>query len=161
MSYSWEWLFVMIKRILVVCIGNICRSPMAEYMLQFKAQQRGIEAEIISAGIAACQGKPAHRYTNKVLNDYGMDASDHVAMQVNKDLVNWADLVLVMEHDHKRHLEKKYPSAKGKVFRLGEWMEKEIEDPNGKPLEEFEHAFKLMHYAADSWMNKIYTSMIA
>ena len=134
---------------------------MAEYMLQFKAAQRGIDTEIISAGIAACQGKPAHKYTNKVLNEYGMDASEHIAMQVNKDLMVWADLVLVMETDHQRHLEDKYPSARGKVFRLGEWMQKEIEDPIGKPLKNFEDAFKLMHYASDSWINKISSAMTA
>ena len=145
----------MINNILIICVGNICRSPMAESMLQFKAKQRGMQANVISAGIAACQGKPAHKYTNQILKEYGLDASNHVAMQVNRDLMNWADLVLVMENGHKQHLESKYLESRGKVYRLGEWLGKEIEDPIGKPVEMFEDAFKTMHYAAEAWMNRL------
>src|SRR5690606_19571912 len=106
----------MIQSILVVCIGNICRSPMAEGLLK----QRLPEKHIYSAGLGALVGHPADPLAIELMQQQGVDISDHRAQQINAQLVNQADLVLVMDLEQKRHVEKHYPASRGKVFRLGE-----------------------------------------
>lgn len=145
----------MIQRVLVVCVGNICRSPMAESVLKFKASRTGLDLHVESAGIGALQGKPAHKHTVNILQRYGLDISEHVGKQINSELMNWADLVLVMEDEHRSHLIKRYPSSSGKVFIMGKWINREIEDPYKKDVDAFEKCFKEVHYASDAWISKL------
>ena len=114
-----------IKNILVVCIGNICRSPMAEYFLK----QQYPHLQIESAGIAGVVGHAADEKASLCMQRFEIDMSAHIAKKLNAELIKKADLVLVMSQNQQKHIEQTWPFAKGKTFRLGHWQSKNIADP--------------------------------
>ena len=89
------------KNILVVCTGNICRSPTGEYLLK---KGLGDGYNVMSAGLGALVDHPAHEISQKIAMEHGIDMSAHRARQINLDILKWADLVLVMENGHKKEL---------------------------------------------------------
>ncbi|MCS7186985.1 MAG: low molecular weight protein arginine phosphatase, partial [Armatimonadota bacterium] len=106
-------------KILFVCTGNLCRSPMAEFLLRKLACQQGIEeVEVKSAGLWAIQGEPATEETIAVLQELGIDAKSHRSKPLDWELIDWADLILTMEEWQKRQIIAKAPEAKSKVFTL-------------------------------------------
>jgi protein-tyrosine phosphatase len=140
--------------ILVVCVGNICRSPVAEALLkkQFPAKS------IWSAGLAALVGKPADPLARAVAAQHGLDLSEHRAQQMAGWMCTRADLILVMESAHKRELEQQQPMSRGKIHCLGHLGESnlfEIADPYRQAV----HAFEVAHAAIDRgvkyWSDRI------
>src|SRR5918993_816046 len=113
------------KNILTVCIGNICRSPMAQAVLASALPQ----ATVASAGTSAMIGMPADEGAQRLMRLRGLDLSQHRAQQVNREMCRWADLILVMDGEQKRELEKNYPAAYGKIFRIGEHAKRDVPDP--------------------------------
>ena len=91
----------MIRHILVVCVGNICRSPMAEALLRRELRGQD-EFTVESAGLGALVGHPASEYSVELMDEIGEDITGHRARQIHPDMVRDADLVLVMEAGHKR-----------------------------------------------------------
>ena len=135
----------MFNNITVVCVGNICRSPMAEAILKdaiSKTKQGTIH--VSSSGIGALVGHKADAKASQLMLARGLDISDHRACQLNEDMIRKTDLILVMELGHKRAIENKEPSAKGKIFRLGEWGSYDIPDPYQMDLKAFESALSLI-----------------
>lgn len=114
-----------IKNILVVCVGNICRSPMAEYLL--KQQHPNISIE--SAGISGMVGHAADAKAQLCMQRLNIDMSPHIAQKLNAEHLKKADLVLVMSNNQQKHIEQTWPFAKGKVFRLGHWQQKKCAGP--------------------------------
>ena len=114
-----------IQNILVVCIGNICRSPMAEFFLKKNHPNVHIE----SAGLSAMVGHAADSKAIDCMIDKTIDMHSHVAKQIDANLIKAADLILVMSSNQKKHLEQTWPYAKGKVFRLGHWQDQNVPDP--------------------------------
>lgn len=146
----------MFNQILVVCTGNICRSPMAEGLLikaLRKANSRG--KNVSSAGIQAMVGYSADKHAQRVMKDHGVDISSHRARQLDIDLINWADLILVMETEQKTAIELDYLSARGKVFCIGKWHEFDVPDPYGQSNEMFEQTFDLIAKGTSDWVTKI------
>ena len=144
----------MIRHILVVCVGNICRSPMAEALLKSALRgQDGITVE--SAGLGALVGHPAAGYALELMDEMGEDISEHRARQIHPDMVAAADLVLVMEAGHKRAIDDADPTARGKVHRLGEWQDKDIDDPHRQPKAAFADALLDIEIGVASWVEKI------
>ena len=144
----------MIRHILVVCVGNICRSPMAEALL--KGALRGQdEFTVESAGLGALVGHPASAYAVELMEEMGKDISGHRARQIHPDMVSAADLVLVMEAGHKRAIDDADPTARGKVHRLGEWQDKDIDDPYRQPKDAFAKALADIEIGVASWAKKI------
>lgn len=114
------------QKILVVCIGNICRSPMVEYLLK----QEFPTLEVSSAGIHAMVGHSADEKAIHAMQHLTqIDISTHIARQLNSNMLKQADLVLVMTMSQQQHIEKTWAFSKGKVFRLGHWQNKDILDP--------------------------------
>ncbi|OUY06696.1 low molecular weight protein-tyrosine-phosphatase [Acinetobacter populi] len=114
-----------IENILVVCVGNICRSPMAEYFLK----QKFPNLSISSAGISGLIGHPADDKALQCMDRLNIDMRSHIARKLNADLIKKADLILVMSNNQQSHLEKTWPFAKGKTFRLGHWQNRNVPDP--------------------------------
>ena len=144
----------MIRHILVVCVGNICRSPMAEALLKRELrEQKGFTVE--SAGLGALVGHPASEFSIELMDELGVDISAHRARQIHPDMVREADLVLVMEAGHKRAVDDADATARGKVFRLGEWQDLDIDDPYRQPKTAFADALKDIELGVASWVEKI------
>jgi len=144
-----------IKRILIVCIGNICRSPTAAILMEQMLDQGGHPVHVESAGIGALVGYPADEHVQFLLREEGLDVSHHRARQVSPKMLSEADLVLVMDRQQRRALHAMTPQARGKVFLLGEWTGQEIPDPYRGDLEAFRSALSLIRAAVAGWRGKI------
>ncbi|MDY6330206.1 MAG: low molecular weight protein-tyrosine-phosphatase [Fibrobacter sp.] len=140
------------KNILVVCTGNICRSPTGEYLLK---KELGPGFNVMSAGLGALVDNPAHEISQKIALQHGIDMSAHRARQINLDILKWADLILVMENGHKRELLYKYPWLEGKVFRYGESHQVDIPDPYRRPENAFVLAWNFISKLTPYWVEKI------
>lgn len=144
----------MIRHIVVVCVGNICRSPMAEALLRQELRgQDGYTVE--SAGLGALVGFPAAEHSVALMDELGLDIREHRARQLHPDMVGAADLVLVMETAHKRAIDDADATARGKVHRLGEWQDRDIEDPYRQPLEAYVAALADIREGVASWVERI------
>ncbi|MGN6512516.1 MAG: low molecular weight protein-tyrosine-phosphatase [Lysobacteraceae bacterium] len=144
----------MIERILVVCVGNICRSPMAEVLLRERLRGRGVVVE--SAGLAALAGRPVDPDAAAVLAARGLAADAHVARKLTPEMIAAADLVLAMDPRQLSAVRAIAPQARGKTFLLGKWIdEADVPDPYGKPREAFEQAFALIERAVDGWVARL------
>jgi protein-tyrosine phosphatase len=140
----------MFDSILMVCAGNICRSPTAEYVLKQNLIKSNIA--VSSAGLTALEGKPADSYAQDLVMRNGIDMSAHKGRQLTSSLIAHNNLILVMENRHLEDLCRQYPEARGKTFLLGKWLgDKEIPDPYRQSKEAFEHVFHLIHSACDAW----------
>lgn len=141
----------MIDSILVVCVGNICRSPMGEGLLR----QALPECHVSSAGLGALVGEPADPIAVELMRARELDITRHRARQLTPGMMEEADLVLVMELDHQRHIERNYPLARGKIFRLCESMRVDIPDPYRRGREAFDRALCHIVQGAEAWVPKI------
>lgn len=146
----------MFNNILIVCVGNICRSPMAEAILRNALHQnKQSNCHVFSAGLGALTGYPPDNNAQELLLEKGLDISQHRASQINKEMIRKADLILVMEQGHKLSIEENEPSAKGKVFRLGEWGKFDIPDPYQKGMSAFKISLDLIEQGVEQWVNKL------
>ena len=144
----------MIRHILVICVGNICRSPMAEAVLR-EALRGQDEFTVESAGLGALVDEPASEHSVELMRERGLDITSHRARQLTAELVSAADLILVMESGHRRVIDDNEPTARGKVFRLGEWQDLEIPDPYRQPREAFEVALDKIDKSVGDWVERL------
>lgn len=141
----------MIRSILVVCVGNICRSPTAEALLKSRLQHDGIQ--ISSAGLGALAGKPVDATAAQVLAAAGYSLPEHRARQLTPAMLREADLILGMELKHLQSIHSLAPEVRGKTFLFGKWIgNREVPDPYRLQLPAFEHVFKLLHESTDAWL---------
>jgi len=142
------------KKILVVCVGNICRSPTAELLLRNALATSPIT--VASAGLAARVGEGMEPAARELLEDRGHSAQAFRARQLTPDIVNESDLILVMEKEHVKQVLKIASHARGKVFLLGKWQsEREIQDPYRQGKAAFIHAHALIEDAVGSWAQRL------
>ncbi len=88
-------------RILYVCTGNTCRSPMAEVLTRARARQRGLSGiRVRSAGTMAYEGSPASAGARTAVGELGLELDRHAARLLGEDELEWADLVLAMSPSH-------------------------------------------------------------
>lgn len=140
----------MFNRILVVCVGNICRSPMAEALLASRLANLGLHCRVESAGLAALVGKPADPLAQALMRERGLDVSGHRARQLVPALVSAADLVLVMDPAQQRAVEAMLPAARGRVQRLGRWGGFDVPDPYRQDRAAFEQALAMIERGVDA-----------
>lgn len=141
----------MIKNILVICIGNICRSPIAEGLLKHALP----ETSVRSAGIGAMIGHPADPFAVQLTQEQGIDINAHRAQSLAAWMVNEADIILTMDLEQKRFIEQKYATSKGKVFRLGEFDKYDIPDPYRENLDVFRQTYGLIAQGVDALVKRL------
>ena len=113
------------------------------------------EFTVESAGLGALVGHPASEYSVELMDEIGEDITGHRARQIHPDMVRDADLVLVMEAGHKRAIDDADATARGKVYRLGEWQDKNIDDPYRQPKETYANALVDIEAGVASWVERI------
>ena len=141
----------MFKRILMVCVGNICRSPTAEFLLRERLQLA--QVQVASAGLSAMVGQPMEATAAQVMREHGVDGAGHQARQLTPAMLHQSDLVLVMEKSHATAIHRLAPEAGGKVFLLGKWQDDtRIPDPYGQQREAFDHVYQLIERGVAGWL---------
>ena len=147
----------MFKKILFVCVGNICRSPAAEYWAREQLKKKGFtEIQVSSAGIHAMQSDPIAPEMQIILNQFQIDASKHVAKQIDANDVTSAEIIFTMETWQKEKLSFAFPNGRGKIFTLGKWQDEEIIDPYRKEQPVFETVFESIKENWGMWQNKLW-----
>lgn len=141
-------------KVLVVCVGNICRSPMAAALMAMEMGRAG-SAQVSSAGLSAMVGSPPDPMAIELMRMMDLDISEHRARQLDEAMVRDHDLVLVMEGAHKTEFCRRYPWARGKVFLLGMHNGIDIADPYQRSREEFERAFLLICQGVAEWSEQL------
>ncbi len=147
----------MFKSILFVCIGNICRSPLAEYWAIDQLKKKGLEdIQVSSAGLHAMRGSPIAKESQTILNQLAIDASPHIARQIDQKIIDAAEIIFTMESRHKEELTIAFPNSRGKIFTLGKWNDEEIADPYRQEFAVFETVFELIKENWGIWQNKLW-----
>ncbi|MDF7662172.1 protein tyrosine phosphatase [Erwiniaceae bacterium L1_54_6] len=142
----------MFNSILVICTGNICRSPIAERLLQKAMPDKKIE----SAGVSALIGESADPDAVRVATKHGLSLNGHSGSQFDAKQGRQYELLLVMEKQHLEEISQLAPELRGKTMLLGHWLDKkEIPDPYRKSDEAFESVYKLIEQACREWTNKL------
>ena len=137
--------------ILVVCVGNICRSPMAEALLR----QRFPSKIIDSAGVGALVGHSADPAALEIMTNQQIDITNHVAKQIDEQLAKKVDLIFTMSDGQTKWIEERWPFCRGKTFKLGHWMDKDIADPYKHEMSAFKTAYQDIINGIDQWADKI------
>ncbi len=142
----------MFSSVLVVCVGNICRSPVGERLLAVRCPELRVE----SAGIGALEGHGADETAASVAAANGLSLDGHVARQFTAELASAFDLILVMEPGHRREIMRMTPELGGRVMLYGQWVgQDKIPDPYTRSREFHETVFAMLQKAADSWAAKL------
>jgi protein-tyrosine-phosphatase len=133
--------------VLFICSGNTCRSPMAAGIFSTLISRK--YCEIRSAGTAAMSGLQAAHYARQVVREYGGSIDHHRTRYLDRDLVEWADLILVMEYRHYETVLEIDSDAVVKTFLLREYRRKtkhtEVPDPIGRDLAAYQRAAMRMY----------------
>ncbi|MFN6925943.1 MAG: low molecular weight phosphotyrosine protein phosphatase [Tabrizicola sp.] len=146
----------MFGSVLVVCVGNICRSPVGERVLAKHLTERGANLRIGSAGLNALVGESADRTASIVAAARGVSLEGHRARQFSRDLAGSHDLILVMEPWHRHEILIMAPELSGRVMLFDQWMTREgIPDPYRRSREFHEAVFDRIDASAARWAEKL------
>lgn len=133
------------RRVVVLCHGNICRSPFAGLLLAART-----DFEVITAGLEAREGDPAQPGALRTAPRFQIDLADHQAHKLVAEDIDWADWLLGMEGHHVARMISRFPEAAAKAGSLGDFVPKApylISDPWGQSDEVFEETFSLIEQA--------------
>lgn len=156
---------MLIDHLLFVCVGNICRSPAAEYLMRARiahgmsqnredvGTKRAMTIE--SAGLSAVVGHPADETIQNLVSERGVEMEAHRARQLDSSMVTRAGLVLVMEGWQREEVSRLVPSARGKTLTLGHWGEFDIDDPYRGSPQQYRQAIELIERGIEAWAERI------
>lgn len=148
-------------KVLFVCLGNICRSPMAEAVFRDLVKKQGLEdtIQIDSAGTGSWHiGHPPHQGTKNILEKFQINAEGLVARQINSEDLSKFDYIIAMDSQNQKDIEKLNKlNSKARVLRLLDFTEqhhdKDVPDPyyTGN----FEQVYHLVKDGCDQLLQQI------
>ncbi len=145
----------LIQKIMVICIGNICRSPMAAAELREGLHQIDAQVEVASAGLRVVDGQQADPLAVKLMAERGLDIGTHrAAAFLPRDGLK-SDLILVMSAEMRHFLEESWPLLNGRVYRLGHWGKFDVDDPHRRGERAFRMALKSIDAGVARWLECI------
>ncbi len=123
-------------KILFVCTGNTCRSPLAQGLAKNFFPE---DFEILSSGINANEGQPVSENAVQALKEKKIDISNNKAVKLQEQLLSTADYIFTMTKNHELYLVNAYPGFRSKIKRLGDFVgyNKDILDPWGGSLNDY------------------------
>jgi len=148
-------------KVLVLCSGNVCRSPMAAAYLRHRAGDSGLAHLVVdSAGTLGIEGAPATSEVVRVLAERGVALGEHRSRGVRPVDLRTADYVLVMELAHLAYLESGRQRPTGEVHLLREFENgphpspgaPDLPDPIGRPIEDYRASFEIISRCVDHFM---------
>lgn len=142
----------MFDSILVVCTGNICRSPIGERLLQKLLPEK----KVASAGVQALNGHAADASAVKIAEMHNLSLEGHQGSQFSSSMARDYDLILAMDRTHIQMISNISPEARGKTMLFGHWIgQKEVPDPYRKSEEAFSSVYMLIEKAGRQWAEKL------
>ena len=138
--------------VLVICVGNICRSPIGERLLQ--RDVAGLR--VSSAGLNAVVGHAIKSEMATLAINVGIDVASHSARQFTPAVGMDHDLILVMEAGHRDEITRIAPHLRGRCMMFDHWLGgKGIEDPYRRGQSAYEYAFETVSAAAQTWAARL------
>lgn len=128
-------------KVLFVCTGNTCRSPMAEGILRDFAEKKSLDIEVKSAGVAALDGSYISKNSIEAMKNIGIDIQDYTSNMLTKYMVEEFDLVLTMSNSHKQLILNGYNPTNKNIFTIQEYINstnRDVIDPYGGNLNIYE-----------------------
>jgi protein-tyrosine phosphatase len=147
--------------IVVICTGNICRSPMGEGLLRDRWAKTGrTDLKVTSMGTHGLDNQPASEYARLVCGEHGIDISGHRSRQLMSDELAASHLIFTMEQVHKEFVNMFFPRVSDRIFLLGAWPGKEtrkcnIEDPMGGTMKAYRRSFDIIAFHVDRILPEI------
>ncbi len=148
------------SKILIICTGNVCRSPVVEALLAKRLSGRGLDGWMVhSAGTGEYPSRPASRFSVEVIGETeSIDLTAHRSKVATQAMVEQADLVLCMEANHKEVLSLESPAEAHKIFLLSEMTPGpiyDVPDPYGKNKQAYQMMVKTVTGLVDEGLGRI------
>ena len=144
-------------RIVFVCSGNICRSPMAAGLAKKHARENGVSAAVLSCGTLGIVGHPAAQPGVEAMAEIGEPIDGHRSQGVQRAILDVADWIVVMAPKHEEAL-RAFEGFESRIVRMWEWAEHpmaKIEDPVGQDITAFRACRDLLDGCVKRWMDSL------
>lgn len=152
-----------VESIVFICLGNICRSPFAEHVARMRIERTGAAIRCLSAGIRPSQAASSPPDARHAARAHGVSLDAHLPLPLTSELVDGADLLVVMELAQVRMVRSMFPDKAAAVVLLslhdpeaaGAYERCNIEDPFGQPAARYTYCYRRVARAVDGLLDAL------